>query len=102
MLYGVSHRIVPPLLKAVWRPHVIGLDHVPATGPLILASNHQSFIDSVVIPAVTPRPVNFLAKSDYFQGRGIKGRLVKEWFEMFGALQVDRNDSKAAIASDWV
>jgi 1-acyl-sn-glycerol-3-phosphate acyltransferase len=99
VLYGVLHRIVPPLLRAIWRPHVDGLEHVPRTGPLILASNHQSFIDSVVIPAVTPRPVSFLAKSDYFEGRGIKGRLVKAWFEMFGALPVDRDDSKAALAS---
>ena len=99
VLYGVLHRIVPPLLRAVWRPHVNGLEHVPRTGPLILASNHQSFIDSVVIPAVVPRPVSFLAKSDYFEGRGIKGRLVKAWFEMFGALPVDRDDSKAALAS---
>ena len=55
---------------------------MPLTGPLILASNHQSFIDSVVIPAVAPRPVGFLAKSDYFEGPGIKGRLVKAWFEV--------------------
>jgi 1-acyl-sn-glycerol-3-phosphate acyltransferase len=99
VLYGVLHRIVPPLLRAIWRPRIIGLEHVPRTGPLILASNHQSFIDSVLIPAVTPRPVHFLAKSDYFQGKGIKGRLVKEWFVTFGALPVDRDDSKAALAS---
>ncbi|HEX3221398.1 MAG TPA: lysophospholipid acyltransferase family protein [Nocardioides sp.] len=99
MLYGASHRLVPPLLKAIWRPHVAGLEHVPRTGPLILASNHLSFVDSVVIPAVAPRPVSFLAKSDYFSGSGIKGRLMKEWFEAFGALPVDRDDSKAALAS---
>jgi 1-acyl-sn-glycerol-3-phosphate acyltransferase len=99
VLYGVLHRIVPPLLRAIWRPHVIGLENLPRSGPLILASNHQSFIDSVVIPAVTPRPVNFLAKSDYFEGRGIKGRLVKEWFVTFGAMPVDRDDSRAALAS---
>jgi 1-acyl-sn-glycerol-3-phosphate acyltransferase len=99
VLYGVSHRIVPPVLKAVWRPRVIGLDQVPDTGPLILASNHQSFVDSIVIPAVVPRPVSFLAKSDYFEGNGLKGRLMKEWFEAFGAMPVDRDDSKAAFAS---
>ena len=99
VLYGVLHRIVPPLLRAIWRPHVRGLEHVPRTGPLILASNHRSFIDSVVIPAVTPRPVSFLAKSDYFTGRGVKGRLVKVWFTTFGALPVDRDDSRAALAS---
>src|SRR3954454_13075979 len=87
------------MLRAIWRPRVSGRDRVPRTGPLILASNHQSFIDSVVIPAVAPRPVGFLAKSDYFRGRGLKGRFVKAWFEIFGALPVDRDDSRAAIAS---
>jgi 1-acyl-sn-glycerol-3-phosphate acyltransferase len=99
VLYGVLHRIVPPLLRAIWRPRVVGLEHVPRTGALILASNHRSFIDSVVIPAVAPRPVGFLAKSDYFRGRGLKGRFVKAWFEVFGALPVDRDDSRSAIAS---
>jgi 1-acyl-sn-glycerol-3-phosphate acyltransferase len=99
VLYGVSHRIVPPLLKAVWRPHVEGLDNVPEDGALILASNHQSFVDSIVIPACAPRPVSFLAKSDYFEGTGVLGRLKREWFEAFGALPVDRDDSRAAIAS---
>jgi 1-acyl-sn-glycerol-3-phosphate acyltransferase len=99
VLYGILHRIIPPLLRAIWRPRIEGLEHVPRSGPLILASNHRSFIDSVVIPAVTPRPVSFLAKSDYFQGRGVKGRLVRTWFVIFGALPVDRDDSRAAIAS---
>jgi 1-acyl-sn-glycerol-3-phosphate acyltransferase len=99
VLYGVLHRIIPPLLRAIWRPRVSGAEHIPRTGPLLLASNHRSFIDSVVIPAVAPRPVSFLAKKDYFYGRGINGRLIKTWFEIVGALPVDRDDSRAAIAS---
>ena len=54
MLYGVMHAVVPPLARAVWRPVVEGLDNVPLTGPVIVASNHLSFADSVVIPIVTP------------------------------------------------
>jgi 1-acyl-sn-glycerol-3-phosphate acyltransferase len=99
VLYGVLHSVVPPLAKAVWRPTVTGLEQVPSTGPVILASNHLSFIDSVVIPIVVPRPVAFLAKSDYFEQPGLKGRLAKAWYEALGALPVDRDDSKAAIAS---
>ncbi len=76
-----------------------GLDNVPETGGVILASNHLSFVDSVVIPCVVPRKVVFLAKSDYFQGTGVKGALQRAWFEGLGMLPVDRDDSKAAIAS---
>ena len=65
-MYRVLHTVVPPLAKAVWRPTVTGLEHVPRTGGVILASNHLSFADSVVIPVVVPRKVVFLAKSDYF------------------------------------
>jgi 1-acyl-sn-glycerol-3-phosphate acyltransferase len=99
VLYGLLHSVVPPLAKAVWRPTVTGLDQVPPTGPVILASNHLSFIDSVVIPIIVPRPVAFLAKSDYFEQPGVAGRLAKAWYEALGALPVDRDDSKAALAS---
>ncbi|GAA1478665.1 lysophospholipid acyltransferase family protein [Nocardioides aestuarii] len=99
MLYEVVHSVVPPVAKVVWRPRVTGLERVPSTGPVILASNHLSFIDSVVIPIVVPRKVVFLAKSDYFDSPGVKGALSKAWFEGLGMLPVDRDDTKAAIAS---
>ncbi|WP_085874710.1 MULTISPECIES: lysophospholipid acyltransferase family protein [unclassified Nocardioides] len=98
-MYSVLHAVVPPLAKAVWRPTVTGLQNVPRTGAVILASNHRSFADSLVIPIVAPRKVHFLAKSDYFRGGGVKGTLQKAWFEGMGMLPVDRDDSKAAIAS---
>ena len=99
MLYEVLHRAVPPVARALWRPEVEGLHHVPRTGPVILASNHLSFVDSVVIPVLVPRRVVFLAKSDYFEGPGVKGRLTKAWFEALGMLPVDRDDTKAALDS---
>lgn len=98
-VYGVLHAVVPPLARAVWRPTITGLEHVPETGPVILASNHRSFADSVVIPVVVPRKVVFLAKSDYFTGTGVRGRLQRAWFEGLGMLPVDRDDTKAAMAS---
>jgi 1-acyl-sn-glycerol-3-phosphate acyltransferase len=98
-MYGVLHTVVPPLAKAVWRPTVTGLENVPRNGPVILASNHLSFADSLVIPIVAPRKVVFLAKSDYFTGTGIKGRAQRAWFEGMGMLPVDRDDTKAALAT---
>jgi 1-acyl-sn-glycerol-3-phosphate acyltransferase len=99
VLYDVMHAVLPPALRAIWRPTVRGLEHVPRTGGVILASNHLSFVDSVVIPAVAPRKVVFLAKSDYFTGSGLKGAASRLWFEGLGMLPVDRDDTKAALAS---
>jgi 1-acyl-sn-glycerol-3-phosphate acyltransferase len=99
MLYEVMHGIVPPLMRAVWRPKVLGLEHVPDTGGVILASNHLSFVDSIAIPSVVKRKVVFLTKSDYFTGSGPKGFVSRAFFEGLGMLPVDRDDNKAAIAS---
>jgi 1-acyl-sn-glycerol-3-phosphate acyltransferase len=99
VLYDVMHRVVPPVLRAVWRPEVIGLEHVPRTGGVLLASNHLSFVDSVVIPSVVPRQVRFLAKSDYFTGTGVRGAASRLWFQSMGMLPVDRDDTRAAIKS---
>jgi 1-acyl-sn-glycerol-3-phosphate acyltransferase len=99
VLYEAVHAVVPPVARAVWRPTVEGLDNVPPTGPVIVASNHLSFADSLVIPIVAPRKVVFLAKADYFTGTGIKGALSRAWFEGIGMIPVDRDDTKAAIAS---
>jgi 1-acyl-sn-glycerol-3-phosphate acyltransferase len=99
LLYEVVHAVVPPVAKAVWRPRVLGLENLPASGPVIVASNHLSFADSMVIPFVVPRKVVFLAKKDYFTGTGVKGALVRGWFEGIGMVPVDRDDTKAALAS---
>jgi 1-acyl-sn-glycerol-3-phosphate acyltransferase len=99
VLYDVMHAVLPPALRAIWRPTVRGLEHVPRSGGVILASNHLSFVDSVVIPSVVPRKVVFLAKSDYFTGTGLKGLVSRGFFEGLGMLPVDRDDTKAAIAS---
>jgi 1-acyl-sn-glycerol-3-phosphate acyltransferase len=99
MLYEVTHAVVPPLAKAIWRPTVEGLDNIPSQGPVIVASNHLSFADSLVIPIVTPRKVTFLAKEQYFTGTGLKGALSRAWFTGIGMVPVDRDDSRAALAS---
>ena len=99
MLYEGGHAVVPPVARIVWRPHVEGLDNLPLTGPVIVASNHLSFIDSVVIPVLSPRKVVFLAKEDYFTGTGVRGALMRGWFEALGTVPVDRDDTKSALGA---
>lgn len=99
MLYELLHPVVTPLATAIWRPEVVGADNVPMTGGVILASNHLSFADSVVIPLTSPRQVAFLAKAEYFTGSGVKGWVSREWFTGVGAIPVNRDDARAAQES---
>ncbi len=55
-----------PLLWLGFRVHVSGRERVPRSGPVIVASNHVSFCDSIFIPLVVPRRVTYLAKAEYF------------------------------------
>jgi 1-acyl-sn-glycerol-3-phosphate acyltransferase len=99
LAYKVSHGLVAPLSKTLWRPTVTGRENVPMTGGVLLASNHLSFIDSFAIPIVAPRPVVFLAKSDYWTGTGLSGAVRRGFFEGIGSIPVDRHSSRAAQES---
>jgi 1-acyl-sn-glycerol-3-phosphate acyltransferase len=99
VLYRVVRLILSPILRLVFRPWVDDVDHVPLEGPAILASNHLSFSDSIFLPLVVPRKITFLAKSDYFTGRGIKGRATAFFFKGVGQLPVDRSGGRASEAA---
>jgi 1-acyl-sn-glycerol-3-phosphate acyltransferase len=91
--------VLGPLLRFIFRPWVRGVENVPSSGAAILASNHLSFSDSIFMPLQCPRPVVFLAKSEYFTGRGLKGWLVKTFFKATGQLPIDRSGGKASEAA---
>ena len=91
--------VLGPLLRFIFRPWVRGVENVPASGAAILASNHLSFSDSIFLPLQCPRPVVFLAKSEYFTGTGLKGWLVKTFFKATGQLPIDRSGGKASEAA---
>jgi len=95
--YGFGRFFVAPLARLVYRPHVEGRGNVPKTGPIIFASNHLSFIDSIAIPVAAPRPVHFLAKSSYFDGSGMSGWFSRQFFTAIGAVPVQRGAGQAAL-----
>lgn len=97
LTYFVGRMILTPLARLVYRPRIEGKGNVPKSGPVIFASNHLSFIDSIAIPVAAPRPVHFLAKSSYFEGPGLKGWFSKTFFESIGAISVRRGAGKAAL-----
>jgi 1-acyl-sn-glycerol-3-phosphate acyltransferase len=91
--------VLGPLLRVLFRPWVRGIENIPSTGPVILASNHLSFSDSIFLPLQSRRPVVFLAKSEYFTGKGLKGALTRWFFKSTGQLPIDRSGGKASEAS---
>lgn len=100
MLYWVlKYVVVGPWLRVLFRPWVEGAENVPEEGAAILASNHLSFSDSFFLPLVVPRPITFLAKSDYFTGPGVKGFFTKMFFAGVGQVPVDRSGGRASEAA---
>jgi 1-acyl-sn-glycerol-3-phosphate acyltransferase len=100
MLYWfLKYIVVGPWLRVLFRPWVEGLEHIPDKGAALLASNHLSFSDSFFLPLVVPRPITFLAKSDYFTGSGIKGFFTKAFFAGVGQVPVDRSGGRASEAA---
>jgi 1-acyl-sn-glycerol-3-phosphate acyltransferase len=97
--YGTLRAFLTPFLILAFRPKVKGLRNVPATGPLIIASNHLSFSDSIFMPLVVPRKVTFLAKSEYFTSPGPKGFIKKLTFIALGQVPVDRSGGRRSEAA---
>ena len=97
--YQLSRVVMGPALYLLGRPRVTGLEYVPASGPAILASNHLSFIDSMYLPLMIPRPVVFPAKAEYFSAKGPLGRLWAAYLRSTNQLEIDRSDSKSAQAT---
>ena len=99
MLSTFLDRVVAPLLRLLLRPRVEGRHNVPVDGPLIVASNHLSVIDSFIIPLVLPRHVTFVAKAVYFEGTGVKGRFVRWFMTSLGHVPVQRGARRGAMGS---
>ena len=95
----MKYVVIGPIVKAIWRPWIVGRRNVPAEGAAILASNHLSFIDSVFLPLMIDRPMAFLAKSDYFTGKGLKGWATRMFMKGTGQIPIDRTGGKASEAS---
>lgn len=85
-----------PLLTLLGRPKVDGLEYVPPSGPMILASNHLAVADSFYLPLVVSRRITFLAKAEYFTGTGLKGWFTRWFYTAAGQVPIDRTDADSA------
>lgn len=99
MFYTVLKFLVTRFALPIWRPRIEGLEHFPLEGKVIIASNHLSFIDSVLIPLIAPRRVAFLAKSEYWTTPGLKGWAMRSFHKGIGSIPVQRGQARAAQAA---
>ncbi|MEA2392204.1 MAG: glycerol-3-phosphate dehydrogenase [Solirubrobacteraceae bacterium] len=88
LLYWIVRAILQPFFHVYWRLSRIGREHIPASGPVILASNHRSFLDPFVIAVMARRPIYFMAKKELFVNRPISWLLSS-----LGAFPIDRGAS---------
>ncbi|WP_433282931.1 lysophospholipid acyltransferase family protein [Micromonospora sp. CA-244673] len=99
LLYTIGKLTVAPTLRLAFRPHVEGLEHIPATGGAIFAGNHLSVADELLLGTVVPRHLAFWAKSEYFKGTGVKGAFSKFVLTGLGAIPVERAGGRAALSA---
>lgn len=99
VLYRAAELTVSPLLRTYFRPHATGQQHVPRTGPAIIAANHLSAADEVFTPITAGRQVIYFAKAEYFTGSGVRGKVSAWGFREFGHVPVDRSNPRAAAST---
>ncbi|GAA2481526.1 lysophospholipid acyltransferase family protein [Streptomyces thermolineatus] len=91
--------ILVPLMHVLFRPRIEGAERIPATGPVILAGNHLTFIDSMFLSLAVKRQVYFIGKDEYVTGKGVKGRLMALFFTSVGMIPVDRDGGRGGVAA---
>lgn len=91
MLYWFFIKTLGPIARKRLNPVAIGVENIPDHGGAIIAANHLAVIDDAIIPLTSPRMVHFMGKSDYFTGKGFKGKFKKWWFTSVGVFPVDRS-----------
>jgi 1-acyl-sn-glycerol-3-phosphate acyltransferase len=87
-------RIARPIANRLWHFHLEGFDHLPATGPAILAPNHVSFLDSAFLMLQVPRNISFVGKAEYMDSWK-----TKYFFPMMGMIPIDRSGGERSQAA---
>jgi len=71
MLYAILHLFLRLLGRLLFRVRVIGADHIPKTGPVLVAPNHVSYLDIPLLGVMINRPLHFMGKASLFRGRWV-------------------------------
>lgn len=97
--FAIIKAVLGPVMRLMFRLRAEGAEHIPGEGPVILAGNHLTFIDSMILPLVCDRQVFFIGKDEYVTGKGLKGRLMAWFFTGVGMIPVDRDGGRGGVAA---
>ncbi|SHI39544.1 1-acyl-sn-glycerol-3-phosphate acyltransferase [Tessaracoccus bendigoensis DSM 12906] len=90
--------IFRPMVRFGYGALVFGEENFPREGGAILASNHIDALDSLVVPAMMPRPITFPAKAELFSGKGGIGNKIVAWFlKTVKMVPMDRSGGRASV-----
>ena len=92
--YAQVRRFFGGLVRAVYRLEVVGADRLPATGPAIVAPNHDSWLDGIVLGAAISRELRFVAKAELW-----RSRLLAWMLDGLGAIPIERGHSDYLAAA---
>ncbi|MFF9239911.1 lysophospholipid acyltransferase family protein [Streptomyces sp. NPDC014801] len=97
--FAIIKAVLGPVMRLMFRLRAEGAENIPGDGPVILAGNHLTFIDSMILPLVCDRQVFFIGKDEYVTGKGVKGRLMAWFFTGVGMIPVDRDGGRGGVAA---
>ncbi|MEU6402817.1 lysophospholipid acyltransferase family protein [Streptomyces sp. NPDC046985] len=97
--FALIKAVLGPIMRLMFRLRAEGAERIPGEGPVILAGNHLTFIDSMILPLVCDRQVFFIGKDEYVTGKGFKGRLMAWFFTGVGMVPVDRDGGRGGVAA---
>lgn len=91
----IAYKLLTPLMRLIFRlyynPKILNKKNIPKDGPIIIVCNHKHVFDQCFAIMATRRPIHYLAKKEYFDGK------LSWFFKLFGCIPVNRDihDNKA-------
>jgi 1-acyl-sn-glycerol-3-phosphate acyltransferase len=92
--YAQVRRVFSGLVRAIYRIEVVGADCLPATGPVVVAPNHESVLDPIILGAAISRKLRFVAKAELW-----RSQLFAWMLDGLGAIPIERSHSDYLAAA---
>ena len=85
LTYKILRPILGPIFKWYYHPTIIGKENIPKEGPILIVGNHKHLYDQCLAIISTKRPIHYMAKKEYFDGK------FAWFFKLVGCIPVDRS-----------